>query len=347
MAASNPALYFNVPDPSRLVELYRALAGMLQANSVATLTVRDEIPANMRYVVGSARPAASEEGPGYLVWRLAGLPGPEGLSYELEPLEAGLHPTNVVATGQFTDRRGRSGDTVFPVPKVLVIPPCCPPVPMEIYFLIDDSNCLLNAFLNEMPARDAIVLGVGKVLDRLDLRRDMAAVIGFGDAARTFQPLTADRQEILDAARAVSMQDNSARLDLAYAETLRQMTATHRPGALVVTIAVTDGPMNAPLPLTELRAKALRDRGVRHYTIGIGDLAQYATLRAVSEPGGLRELDFGGDVITAYDELGAMASAVARACPPPATATPGPVVVPTETPAPVIRPAFMPWSGRP
>ncbi len=222
----------------------------------------------------------------------------------------------MVATGEFVDRKGLPGGTEFPVPKVRVIGPDCPPRPMEVYFLIDDSNCLLNAFLNEMPARDAIVLGVGRVMDQLAMGRDKAVVIGFGDTAQTYQTLTDDRAAILDAVRAIAMLDQSARLDLAYAETAKQLSRLHQPGTQVVTISITDGPMNAPLQLTELRAKALRDQGVKHYTIGVGDLAQYATLRTVSEPGGLREVDFGGDVISAYVELGAMAVEAARDCQP-------------------------------
>lgn len=352
-AASDPSMYFNVTDTSKLVELYTALAGSLQANGVASLTIRDEIPANMRYIAGSARPAPAEVGSNYLIWRLTGLPGPEGLSYDLEPLEVGLHPTNVVATGDFVDRRGLSGSTLFPVPKVRVVVPPCAPVPLDVYLLIDDSNCLLNAFLNEMPARQAIVIGVERVLDQLSLGRDRVAVIGFGDTARTYQALTSDRAAVVDAARAVSMLDNSARLDLAYFETQRQIAATRRAGARVVTLAITDGPMNAPLQLTELRAKALRDReGALHYTIGVGDLAQYATLRAVAEPGGMRELDFGGDVIGAYADLGGVIVAAARECPTQGGATATPGSSGNATPTPVLTPArpayavHLPWSAR-
>jgi Mg-chelatase subunit ChlD len=320
-AASAPELYFNVPDASRLAALYTALAGSLQANAVVTLTIRDEIPANMRYIAGSARPAPAEVGANFLLWRLNGLPGPEGLSYELQPLEEGLHPTNVIAVGDFTDRRGLPGHTVFPVPKVRVIAPPCPPQPLDLYFLIDDSNCLQNAFLNNMPAREAIVIGVQRVLDMMSLGRDRAAVIGFGDAARTYQAMTTERQKITDAARAISMLDNSARMDLGLREVQRQIAQTARPGALVMTLTITDGPMNAPLLTTEQIAFAMRGQGVRHYTIGVGDLAQYNTLRVVAEPGGMRELDFGGDVISAYVDLGGMIMAVSRECLPAATPT--------------------------
>jgi hypothetical protein len=310
----------------------------------------------MRFVAGSARPAPAEVGANYLLWRLNGLPGPEGLSYDLEPLEPGLHPTNVVAVGDFLDRAGHSGQTIFPVPQVRVIPPPCTPAPLDVYFLIDDSNCLLNAFLNEMPARQAIVIGVGRVLDELSLGRDRAAVIGFGDVAHTYQPVTTDRTAILDAARAISMLDNSARLDYAYDETRRQVAANRRPGAKLVTIAITDGPMSAPLPLTEAKANALRlTEGALHYTIGVGDLAQYATLRAVAEPGGMRELDFGGDVIGAYADLGAMAIQAVSVCPPAGTATPGtqpgdptatpPGPTPTATPRSPL-PILLPWTER-
>jgi len=325
-AASGPAFYFNVDDTARLADLYRELAGTLQANALVTITVRDEIPANMRYLPGTARPVPDEVGADFLAWRLAGALPEGGLSYDLRPLAVGLHPTNVVAVGQFTDRRGLAGDTVFPVPVVRVTAPECMPRPLEIYFLIDDSNCLSGASLGGEPANIAIRKGVERVLDQVDLGRDIAAVIGFGDQAITFQTLTADRASIVAAAEMIGFRDETARLDRAYQAVADEMaSARHDPSAQVVTIVVTDGPMSPALPLASAQADALRRRGVKHYAIGIGTLAQHALLRAIAEPGGYRELRFGGDVITAYREIGTIVAALADVCGRPS---------PTPTPAP-------------
>jgi Mg-chelatase subunit ChlD len=338
-AASDLSLYFSVTDLAKLVELYTALAGKLQQNSIVTLTIRDEIPANMRYVAGSATPKADTDGPNVLVWNLKGDLPPAGLSYLLEPLEVGTHPTNIVAAGNFVDRRGMPGNTVFPVPVVKVRKPDCAPIPLEVYFLIDDSNCLNGATLDGEPSLVAIHQGVDKVLAQMNLGRDTAAVIGFGDAAITYQPLTADREAVLAAVDRVGMTDSTARLDKAYEEVRAQMKQLHRPGAQVVTIAVTDGPMMPSPDLAALVAGALSRMGVKHYAIGIGTLAQHSTLRAISEPGGYRDLSFGGSVIQAYTELGGMVAALATNCARPVTPTVAATPRPTRTPAPTVRPS--------
>jgi uncharacterized protein YegL len=333
-AASQERFYFNVADPSELADLYLQLAGEVQANGIAELTIRDQVPANMRYLDGSAVPAAEWDEPSRtLTWRLAGALPPEGLSYELEPLEVGTHPTNVVASGDFKDRRGLPGSTEFPVPRVRVIGPGCAPTPLEIYFLIDDSNCLAGATLDGEPAIVAIRKGVAKVLDQVALGRDQAAVIGFGDVAVLFQDLTTSREAVLAGVDRIAMRDDDARLDLALLEVRKNMGLNHRPGAQVVTITVTDGPMMDALDYAEQIGFALRRQGVKHYAIGIGPLAQHSTLRAISEPGGYRDLRFGGSVIQSYTELGGLIVQVANTCAAP-TAVPTAAPTATESPRP-------------
>jgi uncharacterized protein YegL len=341
-AASLPELYFDVPDTTRLPELYRDLAGALQVNTVTTLTIRDEIPDNMRYIDGSAAPVPARVGraPGaYLEWDFAGGIPSGGISYRLEPLELGVHPTNVVATGMFTDRRGRGGEAVFPVPQVKVNPPPCIPQSLDVYFLIDDSNCLYGAVLNGRPSLEAIRMGAERVLDQLRLGRDRGAVIAFGDTAVLLQPLTTDRQAILDAVMKVAMRDDAARLDLAYAKTRRELGGPlFRSTAQVATVFVTDGPMMPSLDMADQQARLLRQLGVVNYGIGIGDLAQHALLRSVCEPGGYYECDFGGDIITPYTRIGATVAAFGGICLPLDRLTPGPrptaTRVATTTPLP-------------
>lgn len=337
-AASRPDLYYNVPDTSLLPDLYRALATTLQTNEIATITVRDEIPDNMRFIEGSAVPAPDRVGspPGaYLEWDLVGGLPPGGLSYSLEPLEPGVHPTNVVAAGEFVDKRGRRGSTVFPVPQVVVIAPPCVPRGLDVYFLIDDSNCLYGAVLNGMPSIDAIRLGVEKVMDQMSMGRDRAGVIAFGDRAVLLQPLTADRQAVSDAVRMVAMRDDSARLDLAYAKVRSELAGPiTRPRARVATIFVTDGPIMPSLEMAQQQGNLLRASGVVNYGIGVGDLAQHGVLRLVCEPGGYREIDFGGDCIGAYDSIGGIVGPMGEECVPPDGVTPTPSRPRTPTPTP-------------
>ena len=299
----------------------------------------------MRYIDGSAVPPAARVGRppnAYLEWDLVGGMPPGGISYTLEPLQVGVHPTNVLATGQFTDRRGRRGETVFPLPQVKVNPPACVPQALDVFFLIDDSNCLYGAVLNGRPSLEAIRMGVERVMDQMSLGRDRAAVIAFGDTAVLLQPLTSDRQAIVDAVMKVAMRDESARLDLAYAKTRRELAGpTFRTTAQVATVFVTDGPMMPSLDMADQQARLLRQLGVLSYGIGIGDLAQHALLRSVCEPGGYYEVDFGGDIITPYTQIGSTVSPFGGICVPATRLTPGPRPTPTRavatsTPLPVL-----------
>jgi len=353
-AASRPELYFSVPDTSQLPQLYRELATSLQANAITSLTVRDEIPNNMRFIEGSAVPPPTRAGTApdaYLEWDVGATFPPDGISYSLEPTEPGTHPTNVVATARFLDRRGRSGDGTFPVPEVVVIPPPCVPRALDVYFMIDDSNCLYGAVLNDMAALDAIRIGVERVLDQMSMGRDRAAVIGFGDVAVLLQPLTADRQAVVDAVMQVAMRDDSARLDLAYAKVRAELQGPlTRPRAQVATIFVTDGPIMPSLEMADQQARLLRGAGVLNYGIGVGDLAQHGLLRLVCEPGGYREIDFGGDCIGAYEDLGAIVGPMGDECLPldgvTPTLEPRVTATPTRRPPPGPFRAYLPSVGR-
>jgi hypothetical protein len=331
-----------------LTELYRRLASELQANAIEAWTIRDVLPANMRYIDGSAQPpttAVTREPTGetILTWEFIGAFPPSGLTYLVEPQETGLHPTNVVATGDFEDRRGLPGSVFFPLPRVLVRADC-PPKPMEIFILIDDSNCLAGATLNEMDSKSAIRAGVEKVLDRISLGKDTVAVIGYGDSAEIFTPLTSDREAILAGVDRVTMRDNSARLDLAYIKVAEELRSPrHRAQVQVLTHNITDGPMMQAPELARARAEALRSAyGAKHYHIAVGTIAQYALLRQISEPGGFWTLPFGGDVITPYTEFGVIAANIGFPAVCPGGSTPMPTVLPNETP-----PAASPTPRRP
>lgn len=357
-AASTRDLYFNVTDVTELVGLYATLAGRLQQNALRTLTVSDVLPANMYFLGGTGRPEPdtvttdAQSGTTTLTWFLAGGMPSGGLSYDVEPLEVGVHPTNVVATGDFVDKKGLPGEVTFPVPEVEVLAPACLPRPLEVYFLIDDSTCLLNSSLNGMAAVDAIAKGIEEILDTMRLGRDTAAVIGFGDTAEIYQTLTVDKAALVKAARRVAMRDGQANLDQAYDEVRRELRSPrHRPSAQLVTVAVTDGPMMASPRRAEVRAEQLRGMGARHYNIGVGPIVQHATLRGIAEPGGYRDIPLGGDVITAYQELGGLFVPLGRDCVPVAELTPRATPQPTATaepgtPPPVFR-AYLPMGWAP
>lgn len=360
-AATDPSYYFNVPNPADLEALFLTLATELQKNAVVSLTVRDVVPDNMRYIPGSSVPPAVETvEPGslrtVLIWQFPGdIPAP-GVSYLLEPLEPGEHPTNVVATGRFIDRKGLTREELFPVPRV-ILPGGCPRRPLEVYFLIDDSTCLLGASLSGLDSKEAIAQGVSRVLDMMDMSQDTAAVIGFGSIATLYEPLTHDRAAVVDGVRRVAMQDQAANLHLGFLEVRGELASVRsRSEATKITVTVTDGPM-MPAPNRAIEhAKSLRAKGFHHYTIGIGPIVQHGILRKVAEPGGYRSLPLGGDVIKAYEELGGIFTPLANVCPP----TPGvptltpvlPTLPPTAPPPPTSPPPtpelrrFFPWAER-
>jgi hypothetical protein len=341
-AASSIDLYFNVPDTSLLPDLYQRLATSLQANGISSLVIRDDIPDNMRYVDGSAVPAPDRVGaaPGaYLEWDFAGGMPAAGITYRLLPLEPGVHPTNVAAAARFVDRRSRPGEALFPVPQVEVIAPPCVPRGLDVYFLIDDSNCLAGAVLNGIPSLEAIKRGVERVMDQMEMGRDRAAVIAFGDTAVVLQPLTSDPGAVLDAVAQVAQRDDSARLDLAYAKVrVENAGPLASPRAQVATVFVTDGPIMPSLEMAEQQARYLRNSGVIHYGIGIGDLAQHGSLRKICEVGGYHEVDFGGDLIGAYEQIGGQIAPFGGQCLPIGAPTPtlGPKASPTPTRAPAV-----------
>lgn len=343
-AASEPSLYFNVPDPTELVELYRTLASRLVENAIVSLTIVDVLPSNMRFVPGSAVPPVDSavtdptSRETTLTWTLRGGMPAGGLSYLVEPLEVGRHPTNVVATGEFVDRKGRSGETIFPIPEVEVVAPPCMPRALEIYILVDDSTCLLNTKLSGMSAIQAIAEGTDNLLDTLSMGRDTAAVIGFGDTAELFQELTTDQRAVYDGILRVAMRDSSARLDLAYEEVRRELRSPrHNPRAQVVTLAITDGPMMAAPDRSVARAEQLeRESGALHYVIAVGPIVQHTILKAIAVEGGYRHIALGGDILEEFDYMATVIGPLAEDCLP-VDPTPRPTE-PAATPTPVRDP---------
>lgn len=124
--ASSPDHYFEADSARFLYGIFERIAERITTTTLfQTLVVTDEIPANMRYVPGSAAPPAAFDAPtNTLRWTLADVPfNGLGLRYDLVPQAPGQWPTNVVAWGDFTDGFGRAGRLDFPVPRVRVAAP--------------------------------------------------------------------------------------------------------------------------------------------------------------------------------------------------------------------------------
>jgi Mg-chelatase subunit ChlD/sugar lactone lactonase YvrE len=122
--ATDPNHYY-APEAARyLYDVFNRIAERIVADVLyRRAEIRDEIPANMRFVPGSAVPPAVLEGR-TLRWQLANVPfSGTTLQYALEPLEPGDWPTNVVAWGETVDGFGQPGRITFPVPRVRVRAP--------------------------------------------------------------------------------------------------------------------------------------------------------------------------------------------------------------------------------
>lgn len=123
--ASRPDLFFDVQQSSRLVGIYEDIANELLETDLRRLTIIDELPDNMEYVEDSANIPPDSFSDNKLQWNMSTI-SKSGitLTYQVEPLEAGIWPTNVEATGKFWDTEDRIGDFTFPVPEVEVrVPP--------------------------------------------------------------------------------------------------------------------------------------------------------------------------------------------------------------------------------
>jgi Mg-chelatase subunit ChlD len=117
--------YFYAPTESELRSVYEAIARRIQADVLMRdVIITDVVPENFLYVNGSAWPSQPEVNGQVLTWQIAPVTF-SGLriTYRLQPLEAGLHPTNREASYNGTDGLDRHHNEPFPVPKVLVLEP--------------------------------------------------------------------------------------------------------------------------------------------------------------------------------------------------------------------------------
>lgn len=126
LVARRPELYYFAPTASELADVFKGIARRISASVLLkSVTITDHVPRNMAYIEGSAQPSATWDAASRtLVWRFAPVPfsGVE-MSFWVEPLEVGTHPTNIRADYDGTDGLDQPNSGVFPVPSVIVIAP--------------------------------------------------------------------------------------------------------------------------------------------------------------------------------------------------------------------------------
>ena len=118
-SASSPEDSFYAPDATALGGIYAEIAKRLTATVLArSLSITDELPADMRFVGPSSGPTPRVAG-NTLSWTFTDLPF-DGMTmaYRVQPQQIGRRPTNVRAWAEFVDGLAQLGDLTFPVPML-------------------------------------------------------------------------------------------------------------------------------------------------------------------------------------------------------------------------------------
>lgn len=282
--AGDPSRYFQAPSAAELAGIYRLIARRLLSDRLLrAIAIEDEVPDNMRYVVGSSVPPANWDGH-VLRWQLGPTPT-EGLTlhYQVEPLQAGVWPTNVRAAGRYTDGVGYQGELVFPVPVVevlgglkaylpMVFQRSCPKQRSDVLLVIDTSSSMDESASPGGPTKlEAARTAAASFLELLALPEDRAALVGFNETATRAADFSGDR-EALRAALDRLPRAAGTRIDRGLEEAARLMNGPSRdPLRTPVLVLLTDGRTAAG---TEAAARAaaeqLRGSGSFLFTIGLG-----------------------------------------------------------------------------
>ena len=127
--ASTSGNYYWAEHSDQLGSIFeRIRSKIFEPTELERVQIQDSLPNNMRYVPGSALTEPIEidvEVDGSILrWQTKLMP-PEGITvtYEIEPLESGLHPTSIETIFQFWDKQDGEGTLTLEVPKVLVLDP--------------------------------------------------------------------------------------------------------------------------------------------------------------------------------------------------------------------------------
>jgi Mg-chelatase subunit ChlD len=298
--ASQPELFFDVPDPDALVSTFERVARRLVELRLLELRVTDRLPANMRYVPGSAQPAPESQSGDSLTWVLREpLPAPARIRLQVEPLQAGLWPTNASAFVQALDASGGQQSAVFPLPEVLVIAPLrplylplllrerCDPraETLDVVLLLDLSTSMDGPTqAGGLSKREAARQAAEAFVSQLNLRPagsgDQVAILGFHAQAAVLSPLGSSPGE-LRAVLAGLPRGQGTRIDLGLSLAREVLTGPgRRPANRPVILLLTDGrPSFEDEAGTLAAALAARTAGLDLYTVGLGADVNPALLR--------------------------------------------------------------------
>jgi uncharacterized protein YegL len=119
-AASSPRHAY-VSDSAGLITVFEGITGLLSdlaGEFLRSMTITDELAANMRLVPDSTLPAPSSITGQTLVWRLDYPTLALTITYWVQPQALGDHPVSVAADGLLVDSLGRQ--RTFPFPNLIL-----------------------------------------------------------------------------------------------------------------------------------------------------------------------------------------------------------------------------------
>lgn len=293
--ASRPELFFDAPGPEDLIEIYRAIAGAISApGRVTELVLSDLLPAEVRYVDGSAVPPPTTLSGTIITWNLPVLPTSGWtIRYRVLPLVLGRYATNKLAYVDYLDADGTVATKVFPVPQIEVVEPdararvympalyrdyCKTGRPIDIVLAIDTSTSMEGEKLEQGFAAAREFVGF------LAMPSTQAGLITFDVRPELIEPLTRDRAIILSALSEVPETAEGTRLDLAVEVAVGELTGRRRdPANEPILVLLTDGRhAGAPTESALNAGAAARRAGITVFAIGIGADVDVALLEVLA-----------------------------------------------------------------
>lgn len=322
LAASTPEDAYIAASAATLTEIYTEIANRLTADVLArSLSITDELPADMRYVASVAGPAPRVAGR-TLSWDLVDVPfGGVRLAYTVEPLARGQRPTNVQASATFVDGLARPGQLRFPVPVVAVLDveptvtptftplptvtprPTATPIPMPVYLpitlrqscasadiatdvviVMDNSGSMAEPVRDGGPTRlQAAVAAAGVLVERMR-PADRAALVAFNREATLVQPFSGDQGLLLS--QLAGLQTSAGtRVDLGLSAAYDELTGPRSvPANTRAVVLLTDGESEIDDQAILDQASRVKGEVARLFVVGMGSPTEldYALLTQVA-----------------------------------------------------------------
>ncbi len=326
LAASTPEDAYIAASADTLTAIYTEIANRLTADVLArSLSITDELPADMRYVASVAGPAPVVAGR-TLRWDLVDVPfGGVRLAYTVEPLARGQRPTNVEAHAVFVDGLARPGQLRFPVPIVAVLDveptvtptftplptvtprPTATAIPVPVYLpitlrqscesadiatdvviVMDNSGSMAEPVHEGGPTRLAAAVSAAAALIERMRPSDRASIVAFNREATLVQPMTGDQALLLTQLAGLQTAAGT-RLDLGLSAAYDELTGpSAAPDHTRAVVLLTDGESEIDDAAIVVQADRVKSQVARLFVIGLGSPTEldYALLtQLATSPG--------------------------------------------------------------